>query len=261
MAAAPPPDRSAPPPVPAPIWARPERSTRGPKPTHTRDEITAAAIAIADAEGIDAVSMRRVAGELQVAATSLYRYVAKKDELFELMVDAAAGELPHATTTGDWVADLRALAEREREQLKRHPWLLRLPTGRTGLGPQNLRNLEHGLSIVDGLGLDIDDMVIVLSTVLALVHGFVMSELADQEATRRSGLDQEAWMETMLPYGSTIIEANEYPLVVRVMLEAEGPHAPDQDDRTFRLGLDRVLSGIQASIEGAPPLRGDGAPS
>src|SRR4051812_776442 len=96
------------------IWARPERATRGPKPAYTRDEITSVAVRIADEEGVDAVSMRRVANELGAGTTSLYRYFEKKSELFELMADAVVGELPLPPLTGDWIADLRAFAIRER---------------------------------------------------------------------------------------------------------------------------------------------------
>ena len=234
--------------VAASIWARPERASRGPKPAHTRDEITAVAIRIADEEGLDAVSMRRIANELGAGTTSLYRYFSKKSELFELMADAVVGELPVPPRTGDWSADLRAIAVRERTQLQRHPWYLSFTAARPQLGPNNLRVMDHSLAIVEDLGLDIDDMLVMVSTVIALVHGYVMNELSDQESTRGSGLDRDEWMEVIGPYAQSVIDSGEYPRVARVILDAAGPHAPDRDERAFTLGLDRVLDGLAASL-------------
>jgi len=230
------------------IWNRPVRNSRGPKPAHSRDEITAVAVRIADDEGLDAVSMRRVATELGAGTTSLYRYFSKKDELFELMIDAVAGEQAAAPITGDWRADLRAVAVNERILLKRHPWLLSLPTSRAVFGPNNLARIDHALATVENLGLDIDDMLVMVSTVHALVHGYVMNEIADQEATRRSGLDDDAWMASVGAYGAAIIEGDQYPRVARVMRDAEGPHASNRPEREFELGIDRVLDGFAASL-------------
>src|SRR2546429_919999 len=93
------------------VWTRPVRPLRGPQPAHSRADLVAAAVRVADAEGIAAVSMRRVAAEIGAGTMSLYRYVSRKDDLLDLMVDAALGEmdLPDAPS-GDWRADLRLLA-------------------------------------------------------------------------------------------------------------------------------------------------------
>ncbi|MEO6629269.1 MAG: TetR/AcrR family transcriptional regulator [Aquihabitans sp.] len=234
----------------ATIWARPERAGRGPKPAHTRDEITSVAIRIADDEGIDAVSMRRVAQELGAGTTSLYRYFSKKTELFELMADAVVGELPLTARSGEWSSDLRAVAVRERLQLQRHPWYLTIQGARPLLGPNNLRVMDHSLSTVEDLGLDIDGMLVMVSTVIALVHGYVMNELSDLEATRLMGRDADEWMEAIGPYAQAIVDSGEYPRVARTMLDAVGPHAPDRAERAFTLGLDRLLDGLAASLSG-----------
>src|SRR5262245_25957268 len=113
------------------IWARPDRAGRGPRPAHSRAAIAAAAVRIADAEGLDAVSMRRLAAELGAGATSLYRYVARKDDLLDLMVDAVVGEgPPPAAPSGDWRADLREIAYSTRALILRHPWAAMLLAGR-----------------------------------------------------------------------------------------------------------------------------------
>src|SRR5262249_43559728 len=106
------------------LWARTERSSRGPQPTLSHAQIAAAAIRIADREGLDAVSMRRVAAELGAGTMSLYRYVRTKDELHDLMRDTVAGEddVP-AKPSGHWRADLSVLAHQMRASALRHPWL------------------------------------------------------------------------------------------------------------------------------------------
>jgi hypothetical protein len=115
---------------------------------------------------------------------------------------------------------------------------------------------DHPLAIVEDLGLDIDEMMVLVSTVRALVHGYVTDELSGQEATRRSGLDTDGWMESVAAYGGEIIERNAYPRVARVLLDAEGPHAANRAERDFTLGLDRVLDGFAVSLAPAAARRG-----
>src|SRR5882757_11529334 len=110
--------------VPEVIWARPERAGRGPRPAHSRADIAAAAVRIADAEGLDGVSMRHVAAELGCGTMSLYNYVPRKEDLYELMVDAFSGEydLPEQPS-GDWRANMLMVAVQARALIHRHPWL------------------------------------------------------------------------------------------------------------------------------------------
>jgi AcrR family transcriptional regulator len=231
------------------IWLRPDRAGRGPRPTHSRAAIAAVAIKVADADGLDAVSMRRVAAELGAGAASLYRYVARKDDLLDLMVDAVVGEgPPPAGLSGDWRADLREIAYATRAMTLRHPWVAMLLAGRPTLGPNTLRAVEHAISAIDGLGLSLDEMITVIDTLLAFVRGYVMTELAEQEAARRSGLDWEAWMASRVSYARIIIESGQYPRLARVWLEAEGPHDPNRAERGFELGLGRVLDGFAAFL-------------
>src|SRR5579862_8304091 len=128
-----------------PIWLRPERAATGRPPRHTRDEITAAAIAIADREGLDAVSMRRVAADLGTGAASLYRYLDTREDLLDLMVDATGAEYDITAPTGDWLADLLDLGDQARAIMRRHPWLPPLLITRSVLGPNGLVLLEHVL--------------------------------------------------------------------------------------------------------------------
>jgi AcrR family transcriptional regulator len=235
------------------VWTRPERAARGPAPTHSRAEITATAIALADSEGIDAVSMRRVAAGLAAGTGTLYRYLARKDDLIDLMIDAVEGEDGGPDPlSGDWRQDLRAFARRARSIMHRHPWVAVLAAGRPTLGPNGLRLVEHTLSAIAELGLTIDEMLVSVETLQAFVRGYTLGELAEQEAIRRSGLDRGQWMTAHAPYMQKIIDEGHHPLVARVVLDAESPHADNQDERGFERGLDRILDGLSANL---PPTR------
>jgi AcrR family transcriptional regulator len=234
------------------IWMLPERPARGPKPAHSRDEITAAAMRIADAEGLDAVTMRRVASEVGCGTMTLYRYVPTKDHLFDLMIDATAaeGDLEERLTGTGWRADLRALAQIHRDVLLRHPWLIPLQSGRPSFGPNSMRAIEVGFGVFDGLGLDTDQMLIMFGTLTAYIRGAVAAELAEQEAQRRTGLNQEQWTAWMAPYVRKLVESGEYPMFNRIIIEAKLPHSDGGPAESFALGLERVLDGLAA---GLPP--------
>jgi AcrR family transcriptional regulator len=227
-----------------PIWMRPERAGRGPRPAHSRADIAAAAIRIADADGIEAVSLRRVAGELGTGTTTLYRYIATKDELFDLMIDSAIGERQPPAPTGDWQADLRVIAYENRAMALRHPWLATLPATRPVLGPNSLAWLEATYATVDTRGLDPDEAMAQVGTVLTFVRGHVLDELAEQEAARRSGMDMTTWLSAQARYGEMIFNSGRYPRLSRIMIEAETPHADDRFERAFRAGLEHILAGL-----------------
>ena len=143
--------------IPPVVWMLPDRPGRGPRPSHSREQIAAAAIRIADAEGLDAVTMRRLAAEIGCGTMTLYRYVPTKDHLLDLMIDVTEGEVVFPDVpAGDWRAGLRAVAWMQRDRLLRHPWLASLEAGRPAFGPNSLRNLEQGFGMLDGLELDID---------------------------------------------------------------------------------------------------------
>src|SRR5690349_20491948 len=140
------------------IWMRPQRNSRGPDPTYSREQITAAAIKVADAEGIEAVSMRRIAREVSAGAMSLYRYLGSKDDLIELMTDAVLGEDPLPDKPGEgWRAGIQRMADRSRAIMLRHPWAATLSPGRPGFGPNMMVTMEASLRYVDGLGLSSDE--------------------------------------------------------------------------------------------------------
>ena len=233
------------------IWMRPERPARGPRPAYSRAEITTAAIRIADAEGLDAASMRRVAAEIGSGTMSLYRYVPRREDLIELMVDAVLGELDLPDKpSGDWRADLTLLAHGLRRVGLRHTWLIGI-VGRPFVGPNALRLMEFGGGAIDGFGLSIDEMM----SLYGLLDGYVQSSVRGQvgwaEEERRSGLTVEQWMARNAPYVQSLIDSGDFPIFTRIIVEARQPHM-DMDAR-FQYGLDRVLDSIAAGLAGADP--------
>ena len=133
-----------------PIWTRPERGRRGPTPGHSRDEIVTAAIALADAEGLPAVSMRAVATALGTTGGSLYRYLSSRDDLLDLMTDRAVAELrPYPTAAnGDWLDQLVVLANRQLDLHRRHTWLADVIQRPSGMGPATLDWFDHCLGVL-----------------------------------------------------------------------------------------------------------------
>ena len=230
------------------IWERPERAARGPAPSLSRETISTAAVKLADAQGIEAVSMRTLALELGVGAASLYRYVARKDELIELMVDAVMGNDLKFEIRGDWREDLRSFAHGLRAMTLRHPWMAVPSAGLRNFGPNTAERYEQVLGAIDGLGLDIDDMLVMVETLDAYVRGRALEELAEREAVRRSGLDQEQWMQVQTPYVESLISSGHYPLLTRVVFDARSPHDPDRLKNSFDLGLERVLDGLATML-------------
>ena len=130
------------------IWLRPERASVGRPAQHSRAEITAVALAMADSEGLDAVSMRRVAAELGTGAASLYRYVETREELLDLMTDATGAEYDLPEPTGDWLADLVEVGRQARAIMRRHAWLAGLVITRPVIGPNGVALIEHVLTVL-----------------------------------------------------------------------------------------------------------------
>jgi AcrR family transcriptional regulator len=224
------------------------RSPRGPLPSYSRDQIAAVAVKIADAEGMHAVSMRRIAGELGSGATSLYRYIAKKDELLDLMSEAVLEVDRLPKPSGNWRDDLRKIGYHMRAMSLRHPWTIGISTSRSALGPNTLRCLELTLSVIDNLGLDIDEMLVISNTLFTFVRGYAAGEIAEVEASRRSGLNREQWMRSRAEHTKAILRTGKYPMFTRVVKDAKAPHDPDAAEHGFAMGLGHLLNGIEVRI-------------
>jgi AcrR family transcriptional regulator len=225
------------------VWERPEPPNRPTPAPLSRDRIVRAAIDLADADGLDAVSLRKVATALDVGPMRLYGYIASKEELLDLMVDAIHAEI---RPSGDgWREMLRSHAEATRHAAHEHEWLADLLGGRPQLGPQALAAGETVLAALDGI--DVDAMMPVVSAVSAYVIGAVRREIAERRAERATGMDKRRWQATLGPYLERAFATGRYPALETVVRDAVHLNA----DQTFRLGLDCLLDGIEARIAGA----------
>ncbi len=224
---------------PALVWAKERRSPRRQAPSV--EQIVRTAIAIADTEGLPALSMRRVAADLGSGTASLYRYVANRDELLDLMIDEVKGA-ERTELTGDWRVDLAGVAHQVRATLLRHPWLSGEIPGRPALGTNSLRRHEAALAAAAPLSGDITFAAGAVDVVLAYVFGTVTQELAELQAQRRSGLTKEQWQASVGPYIREVIESGEYPQFARRVIEGEERTA----EEVFAFGLACVLDGIAA---------------
>jgi AcrR family transcriptional regulator len=231
------------------LWGLQPRPTRGPKPALTVDRIVAAAIDIADRDGLAAMSMRRVADALGVGAMTLYRYVPGKGELLDVMLDTVYGELPHRQVEGDWRAKLDNVARENRDLYLRHPWLLQVATSRPPLGPHLMAKYEYELAAVEGIGLSDVEMDAAVTLVTGYVHGAVRAAVEAAQVIQWSGITDEQWWRAHEPLLSTIGDAARFPLASRVgAAVGMAFNASYDSDHGFEFGLARVLDGLAALL-------------
>ena len=224
--------------VPEVIWARPERAGRGPRPAFSRADIAAAAVRIADAEGLDAVSMRKVAAELGCGTMSLYNYVPRKEDLYELMFDAVSGGYEYPEPSGDWRADLVALAHQARAMMHRHTWAPRLMSPVYGFSPNALRYLEYALSCLDGVDARFGEKMELIAMVNGVVTTYVANEIATAERSRSLPWSEEQENAVRTGYLISQIATGRYPRMAAGFAEDPGPI---DLDGVFDRALQRVL--------------------
>ncbi|MFF1443668.1 TetR/AcrR family transcriptional regulator [Streptomyces sp. NPDC058295] len=223
------------------IWMRAEKSTRGPAPQHSREQIAEVAIEIADAEGIEAASVRNIAKRLGAAAMTLYRYLPTKEDLYAVMIDQATG-FEQQEPTGDVRADLTTLARRRRQTFLRHPWLAPLLSTRPVMGPNFLRGMERDLALLAGCDLDMEESLAVLDLIHSWVSGIVQAELTERAVAQRSGIDRDAWRRHMQPYLMSMLATGEFPYLSKMIRASE----IGEGDERFENGLTTILDGIEA---------------
>src|SRR6201999_3336727 len=155
------------------LWGRRARGKRGPRPGLSPDAIVEAAMRLADAEGLEAVSMARVAHELGFTTMSLYRHVASKEELLQLMWNGSALGAEHLVIEGDdWRSRLRTWAVIQRDMIDRHPWITQMPMAAPPAAPNSLHFVERGLETMDGTGLTDTDKI----RIIGLLSSYTLSE-------------------------------------------------------------------------------------
>ncbi len=234
------------------LWGRRERGRRGPKPGLSIDTIVDAAIAIADADGLEAVSMARVATELGFTTMSLYRYVDSKDELLALMWNASAQGVESLVIEGDhWRSRLKTWAVVQRDMLDRHPWITQMPLAAPPLAPNSLTFVELGLQTLDDSGLADSDKL----RTIGLLSSYTLSEARMAHDAARAvaqavaaGVAAPASWESVLRH---LVDEHTYPRLHRIAWAGEADNHPSGSDESeeFAYGLDRILDGIQALID------------
>lgn len=184
------------------LWRVPAEGQRRPGPKRSRsvDDVVAAAITLADAEGLDSATMRRVAHQVQVAPMTLYTYVPGKAELLDLMLDQIYCQMDHTETEGrPWRSRVEAVARDNRLLFNQHPWAAGVSTVRPPLGPGLMAKYERELRAFDGLGLDDVEMDAALAFVLGFVRSAALAEAESEAAKRDSNLNDQQWWEINAP--------------------------------------------------------------
>ncbi|GAB2687474.1 TetR/AcrR family transcriptional regulator [Kitasatospora kifunensis] len=231
------------------VWTRPQRRKRE-QPSLSREHIVAVALELLDAEGLEALSMRKLGTRLNAGATSLYTHVANKDELLELAVDAVYGEIEPPTPAGrdQWRAAAVSSAQSLRSTFLKHPWMASVvgELGVTQLGPNMARLSEGMLALFETAGLPAGEADFAVSTFAGYVLGMTTSEAAWLTTLARSGQSEQDWVAGLLP-------AAEEALRDHPQLRAQYAAVRDKDprevrDEKFDYGLQRVLDGLETRI-------------
>jgi AcrR family transcriptional regulator len=220
-------------------------------PSLSRAEIVDAAIAVADAEGSDAISMRRIAQVLRAGTMSLYWHVANKEHLLDLMLDALIAEVEVPEPSGDWRADLRALGTNYRAMLLRHLWMMDFVGGRPPLGPNTMLNMDRSLALLDVAEPDTATAVNVLSTLLTYVLGAVLREAREIRVEReqeRAEFDPAEWEPARAAWRDRLDADGRFTRVVRFLDAGLDPDAAETRDERFEFGLDCLLDGLAARV-------------
>ena len=242
------------------LWGRRERGRRGPRPGLSLDAIVEAAISLADAEGLDAVSMARVAQKLGFTTMSLYRYVTTKDELLQLMWNASALGAEQLVLDGQgWRPRLRKWAMVQRAMIDQHPWTTQMPMAAPPLAPNSLTFVERGLETLDETGLvDADKL-----QVIGLLSSYTLSEArmahdaarASAQAASAGRKPSRAWSFEMLL--RELVDERTYPRLHRIAWSTDlsGDPSGSAEQAEFLFGIDLILDGVQTLIDRSQPCR------
>jgi AcrR family transcriptional regulator len=219
----------------------------------SRADIVDIAIAIADAEGTEAVSMRRIARDLRVGAMSLYWHVESKEELHRLMLELVHAEIEAPLPSGDWRTDLAAYASNTRAALLRHPWAIDFVNTGPPSGPNDAGNAERLLGTLDKLGLDVKTKMWILTTLGTYVMGASLRDVQEQRWHRAVAETTAQMTEAELEMWHAEFEAQirgsgRYPQIAKVLDANFDPDALETSDERFWFGLGLVLDGVAAAI-------------
>ncbi|HEU5417646.1 MAG TPA: TetR/AcrR family transcriptional regulator [Streptosporangiaceae bacterium] len=232
----------------------PPRGRARQRPALSRDEIVDAAIAIADAEGPDAVSMRRIAQVLRAGTMSLYWHIANKEHLVDLMLDALFAEVEVPEPSGNWQADLRAYARSTRAVLLRHRWVIDFIGGRPGMGPNTLRSIDRSIALLDGLPLDLPTKLTILQSVTTYVTGAAVRELQELRVQRQQeeqpGASPEDMQAEARAWRARLEQAGGFEHFIQIFEQNLDPDARETREDRFAFGLHCLLDGIAVHVRG-----------
>lgn len=235
------------------LWGTRTTSGLGRRPGLSLEQIVVAAVDVADSDGLESLSMRRVADRLGVGAMSLYRHVRDKAELLDLMIDRVLAEVryderEHADRSADWRSPLERVARANRALYERHPWLLALVAHRPPLGPGVIGKYDAELYAVDGIGLEDVEMDLVLTLVLGYARDATAGLLAWRSLPERSGQADAEWWAQLEPHMARVL-GDRYAMAVRVGTAASTQYDGVQDaERAWEFGLQRILDGIESFV-------------
>jgi AcrR family transcriptional regulator len=229
------------------LWTRQPPGSR--KPRYTLDQIAEAAMRIADTEGIDALSMRRLAAELGAGTMTLYHYVRGKDELLALVTDRVMGELivPDGEFPEGWRAAMTAIAHRTRQAMLRHPWVFDIAED-PSIGPNGARHFDQSMQAVAELPLSLEDRLDILTTVDAYVFGFCL------EARNDTQFQTPDASRAVVDYTIELTKSGDYPQLSALVAELGTDalwrrlHDYGQDESRFDRALSRLLDGFERDL-------------
>jgi AcrR family transcriptional regulator len=231
----------------AAAWGLRERPGKGPKRGLSLDQIVRAGIAVAAADGLDAVSMSRVAAELGVGTMSLYRYVESKRDLLDLMVDTGLGPPLPAEPDTSWRAGLSAWAAAMLAAYRANLWAVEVPIGGPPATPNAISWLERALTCLRGTGLDESRKMSVILLVSNFVRNEATMEAQIDAAVRAVGQSPSELMAGYNKMLTAILDPVRFPEMLAVAASGVLGDADDWDDE-FRFGLDRILDGVDVLV-------------
>ncbi len=233
------------------LWRTKERPTRGGRSALSVDRIVQTGIELADAEGLPALSMRRIAERLGSGTMSLYTHVPGKAELIDVMLDTVLAETARPEDVdGGWRSRLELVARENWALYHRHPWMLQVVTSRPPLGPNTIAKYDYELEALEGIGLTDIEMDSVLSLILGHVEGAARRSVEAMQVVRRTGVTDEQWWYANAPLLEKMIDVSRYPTAARVgSATGEAFGAASNPAHAFVFGLQRILDGIAVLIE------------